>query len=301
MDRKHGLLLVFATAIISGFSIFINKFSLAAIDSSVFTFIKNVVVALFLFGIILFAKKFNSLKQLHKNNWLQLILIGLIGGSIPFLLFFKGLSLTSAASGAFIHKTLFIYASIFALVFLNEKINFKFYIGALLLLIGNLLLLKINSFSFGLGESLILLATLFWAGENVLSKYVLKDVSGNIVAFGRMFFGSLFILMFLAFTNKLPIIATLPSSALLWIIITSSLLLLFVTTYYNGLKYVKVSTATSILLLGSPITTLLSFSFLDAPLALGQFVGIVLLGAGTYIIVQFVEFTKAQSHTHSES
>jgi len=104
---KKGLILVLTTAIISGISIFINKYSVSVINPYIFTFLKNAVVALMLSGLILLIKDWKILKFLTKKQWLLLLLIGLIGGSIPFLLFFKGLSLVSAAQGSFIHKTIF--------------------------------------------------------------------------------------------------------------------------------------------------------------------------------------------------
>ena len=290
MNQKQGVLLVLATAVISGFSIFLNTFSVSSIEPSVFTFLKNLVVAVFLASILLLTKETKALKQLSRKQWSQLAAIGFVGGSVPFLLFFNGLAMTSAAMGAFIHKTLFIYVSVFAFFLLKEKLNKKIFAAAFLLLVGNLLLLQVRTFSFGMGELLILVATLFWAFENVLSKHALNELSGNVVAFGRMFFGSLFILVYLAFTDKLFILASLSGSAVLWTLFTSVLLLLFVITYYNGLKWVKVSTAASILLLGSPVTTLLSFAFGDASVAAPQVVGILLILAGVALAVFFVEF-----------
>ncbi|MFH1376228.1 MAG: DMT family transporter [Candidatus Woesearchaeota archaeon] len=292
MNKKKGVLLVLGTAIISGIAIFINKFSLATIDSSVFTFLKGVIVSVFLLSILLAAREFKTIKTITKKQWVLLVLIGLIGGSIPFLLFFKGLALTSAASAAFMHKTLFIYASLFAVVFLKEKINKKIFLAAILLLVGNLLLLQLSSFTFGVGELLVLSAAILWAGENVLSKHTLKKLSGNIVAFGRMFFGSLFILTFLIMTNKAALIPQIPLQGFLWTIITSIVLLLFVTTYYNGLKHIKVSVATSILLLGSPITMLLSSLFLSATLAITQLIGISLIALGIIATVLYIELPK---------
>jgi len=295
MNQKKGVLLVLATAAISGFSIFINKFSVSEIEPSVFTFLKNIAVAVFLFSVLLLAKEWPSLKNISGKQWAQLTAIGLVGGSVPFLLFFNGLALTSAAMGSFIHKTLFIYASVFAFFLLKEKINWKISLAAGLLLAGNLFLLNLKAFTFGKGEALIFIAALLWGFENVLSKHALKELSGNVVAFGRMFFGSLFILLYLAFTGKLGIISTLSSANILWVLLTSVLLLLFVTTYYNGLKWIKVSTATSILLLGSPITALLSFAFSDASIGLEQAVGIFLILAGVLLAIFFVEFADKRN------
>lgn len=55
MNNK-GLLLVFATAIISGFSIFLNKYSVSVINPYIFTFLKNTTVVLMLSGLIFFLK-----------------------------------------------------------------------------------------------------------------------------------------------------------------------------------------------------------------------------------------------------
>ena len=258
INKKKGLLLVLFTAVISGFSIFINSFAVKGLDSSVFTFSKNVIVALFLLSILFFFGQLKELKGLNAKQWSNLALMGLIGGSIPFLLFFKGLQITTGQTSAFIHKTIFIYVAIFAVIFLKERLTYKHLIAASLLMAGNFLLI-LPDFNFSKGHLLILLATVFWAAENVLAKKVLKELNGNIVAFGRMFFGSLFILLFLALTQKLPLIAFMSQQQYLWIIVTSLFLLLYVFTYYNGLKQIEVTTAACILSLGSVITALLNF------------------------------------------
>ena len=283
INKKNGLLLVFITAIISGFSIFINSFAVKGFDSSVFTFSKNIVVALLLFSVLLFFGQLQELKKLSAKQWGQLALIGLIGGSIPFLLFFKGLQLTTGQTSAFIHKTFFIYVTVFAVIFLKEKLTYKHLIGASILLAGNFLLI-LPDFNFSRGHLLIFSATIFWAAENALAKQALKELSGNIVAFGRMFFGSLFILIFLAFTKKLPLITSMSQQQYLWIIITSVFLLFYVFTYYNGLKYIEVTTATYILSLGSVITTVLTY-FNGAPISIMGSVGMLLITLGIISIL----------------
>jgi len=256
--HKKGLILVFSTAVISGFSIFLNKYGVSVINPYIFTFLKNVAVALILSGFIFLIKDWKLFFNLTKKQWLQLLLIGLVGGSIPFLLFFKGLSLTSAAQGAFIHKTMFVYAAVLAVIFLKEKISKEFLIGALFLLLGSLISLKVLPISFGRGDLLIFGATIFWAFENLISKYALKELEGKIVAWGRMFFGSLFILVYLVFTSQIGLIVNLGAEQIIWTFITSALLFGYVFTWYSGLKYVPLSTATAILIFGSLITTFLS-------------------------------------------
>ena len=58
-------------------------------------------------------------------------------------------------------------------------------------------------------------------------------------------------------------------------------------TWYNGLKYVNVSVAVPVLLLGSVITTLLKFAFSGAVVTAGQAIGMVSILAGVVIIVGY--------------
>jgi len=101
---KKGYFLVLSTAIISGFAIFINQFGVKVLDPNIFTWLKNLIVALLLTGLLLVLKDWQLLKKLNKKQWFLLVAIGLIGVSIPFLLFFKGLSLTATFHGAFLHN-----------------------------------------------------------------------------------------------------------------------------------------------------------------------------------------------------
>ena len=257
---RKGYFLVLLTAIISGFAIFINKFGVGVFKSSeIYTFLRVALVSLIL-GLILVISDFKKIKNLKKREWIFLALIGLLGGCIPFLLFFKGLKITSSAEGSFIHKTMFLWVAILAIFFLKEKIDQKFLFGALILLFANALLLKKFSFVFDKGDFLILIATIFWAIENILSKYLLSNsnLDGKTVAFGRMFFGAIFILIYLILTNQTSQIFVLNLRQIIWVLITGIILLFYVLTWYSGLKFIPVSKATAILLLGSPITTLLN-------------------------------------------
>ena len=111
----------------------------------------------------------------------------------------------------------------------------------------------------GYGELLVLSATLFWAVENIISKYALRELPGRVVAWGRMFFGCLFIFIFLLFTGNVSLLGQLNLIQFGWVMLTAVILFAYVMTWYSGLRDVPVSKATVILLLGSPITTLLSF------------------------------------------
>ena len=256
---RKGVLFALAAAFISGFSIYINKFAVMEMkDPFIFTTVKNLAVALLLFAILILPKALPELRRLSQKQWLALGVIGCVGGSVPFLLFFYGLSLGTAVGAAFIHKTLFIWVAILAVFFLGERLG-KFHIAALLTLVGgNILLLSWpSSWLIGRGELMIFIATLLWAVEMVIAKKVMGKVSSNVAAFGRMFFGAVVMLSYLAVTGKLGAIASLSGQQIGWVALTSLLLFGYVSCYYTGLKYAPASLVASILVLGSVITSLL--------------------------------------------
>ncbi len=298
MSERKGLMLVMLAAVVSGVSIFANSFAVRGFNPFMFTFLKNAVVAVLLFSLIVLLKDLNEIKALSKKQVGKLAAIGLVGGAIPFLLFFYALKLTTAINAGFLHKTLFIWATVFALVFLREKVSKHWIAGAAMLLAGNFLLFNIAAFGFP--EMLVLAATILWAAENVLSKHVLSELSGKTVAFGRMAFGSIFILTFLVATNQLGSAFTLSVPQMQWALIASGLLVAFVFTYYSGLKHLPVHKAASVLLLAQPITALLSFAFLGKEVAPTQVFGLLLIVGGVFLAVGFgyvLQGTKVKGHS----
>jgi len=281
-----GVYLVLMTAVVSGFSIFLNSYAVKGFDSSVFTFSKNLVVALLLTAVILGMSQWKTLLRITKKQWEQLALIGFIGGSVPFLLFFKGLQLSTASTASFIHKLLFVFVAVFALFMLREKMTKPLLAGAAFLMVGTYVMIK-PQFEMNVGTALILGATVLWAIEQTYAKKVLKELSGTVVAWGRMFFGAVFMMPFLLFTGKLSLVTSMTQSQWLWILLTSALLFLYVFTFYNGLKEVKVTTAACILSLGAPITALLSWIVQGKTILIGDAVGMLLILTGVLTVILF--------------
>ena len=262
---RKGAYLALVVAFISGFSVYINKFAVDSVsDSFLFTATKNIAVSLLLFAFLILPRALPELRGLSGRQWITLGAIGCIGGSIPFLLFFHGLSLGTAVSAAFIHKTLFLWVAILATIFLGERLG-KIHIAALGVLVGgNILLLGWpGSWLFGEGELMVLLATLLWAIEAIIAKKVMSGVSPNVAAFGRMFFGAVVMLVYLALAGKMGTMVNLSVEQVGWIALTSLFLFGYVSCYYSGLKYAPASIVASILVLGSVITSLL-YAIFDA-------------------------------------
>lgn len=298
MPKKH-LLLILSTAVISGFSIFLNSFSVQLTNPTQYTFARNLFVILIISSLLLFAGVKDQFSKLTKQQWLYLILVGLLGGSIAFVLFFEGLARTSGATGSFIHKTLFVWVAFLAPLFLREKVKKIFFIPAVALLFGNFLLLKVNFNDLTWAHLLILSATILWSAENILSKHLLnRQISPLTVIWSRMTFGAGFIFIYLLMTSNLPLIADFSPSILIWIAISGLMLCGYMLTWYYGLSRVPVTLASIILLLGSPITTLLSVIFKGQTLIAEQILGMLIILVGVvfavYLFVDVVKKVKSE-------
>ncbi|PIS41262.1 MAG: hypothetical protein COT25_04070 [Candidatus Kerfeldbacteria bacterium CG08_land_8_20_14_0_20_42_7] len=302
--QKMGILLALGTATISGFSTFFAKIAVTSVKNPVlFTTLKNSIVGLLLIGILLFWKKLPELKSISRADWIKLILIGIIGGSVPFILFFTGLTLTTAISAGFIHKMLFIWVALLAIPFLKERLSWIQGAAILLLVGGNIAILGTHSLSFGKGELLILLATIFWAVENIIAKKALTNLSSSVVAGARMVFGSIILLGVVVLQGNFHLVSNLSGTQWLWTLIPSVLLLGYVLTWYAALKRAPATIVASLLVPASLITNLLSLAFQGSPMTAAQYMGGALFAIAVGLIVwqgiKQHDRTYAPGHNHT--
>ncbi|MDE1798577.1 MAG: DMT family transporter, partial [Candidatus Micrarchaeota archaeon] len=120
-DIDKGKLLVLATAISSGIAVFYNAYAVQNADPLVFTALKNTLTALMLVALAAFAGQWKEFVALKAGQWMRLLAIAVIGGSIPFALFFWGLSQTDPSSGSFIYRFLFFASAALAAWALKER------------------------------------------------------------------------------------------------------------------------------------------------------------------------------------
>lgn len=261
---KKGIYLAFLTALISGVSNFVNKIAVDVIKPPlVFTAEKNAFVGLLIIGLLIATWKWQKIKKLNRKQIIYLLLIGVIGGSVPFYLFFTGLSQIPAINGAIINKTLIIWVAILAIPFLKERVSPLLMIAVAFRFYANLLIGGLTKFQFSQGELFVLLATMLWAIEYVLAKKILPDVDPDIVTAARMGFGSLILLGAAAVVAPTALVKGLMLSPnqWFWMIIPVLLLLGYVTTWYRALKFAPVTVVASVLVSATLITNVLSAIF----------------------------------------
>lgn len=278
-----GLLLVIGTALLSGVSNLVNAVAMKGVNADAFVTLRNALVALLLVPLVLLARPAERLR-LRPFDWARLATIGLIGGAIPFVLFFRGIQLATAEGGtttaSFLYRMLFLPAAVFAVIFLRERLSARLLLAAVLLLVGNVLLMSFVTPIWTDGAGFVLAATILWAGEYTLSKRTLRDLPSGTVALGRMGFGAIFLAVYVGLSGQTEALFAFRGDNLQWIALSTILLLGFVVTWYAGLKVVDLSVATAVLILGYPVTWVFNLALGRESFGLPQAAGatVVVLG-----------------------
>jgi len=283
-NQNKGILFALLTATISGISIFYSKIAVIKIDSLVLTTSRNLWVGILFVLLFIIRNKINELASLRVKELYKLVLVGLIGGALPFYLFFTGLQFTHSLTANFIHKTLFVWVSILAAIFLKEKFNIKYLVSFALIFNANLLLAP-KSFYFGKGEIMILAATLLWSIENIIAKKTLENVSSELVGLARMGIGSLVLLGLSLYNGKAQVFLSLNVSQIKTILIGGTLLLFYVYCWFKALKYAPVSLVTMILTFSLVVGNLLNGSFSVSKLSNIDIYSSIILSAATIILL----------------
>ena len=252
-----GIALALATAIISGFSVYLNgQFVKRFDDPTLLAAVRNGLVGLALVAVAIGAGAIPAIRRLTRREQLGLLAIGVIGGGVPFALFFEGLALSSSPAAAVIHKTLFLWVAVLAVPFLGERLGALPIAALSLLLAGTIMLAPAGTIGTGRGELMILAATWFWAVEVVVARWLLRGtVPASLAAAARMTIGSLTLFAVAVTTGGLGGVAAYGTDQWSAIAITSVLLAGYVLTWYGALQRAPATTVASVLVIGAVVTT----------------------------------------------
>jgi drug/metabolite transporter (DMT)-like permease len=277
--RSTGIALAFVTACISGVSIWVNSHAVTHFgDATVYTTAKNAVAGLLLVALALSATGGRRARARMPRRSTAFVAVALIGGSVPFVLFFEGLARAQATQASFIQKTLVVWVALLAVPLLRERLGpahvaaIAFVIAGQAALVGDA-----GTITFGTGEAMILAATLLWAVEVVLVKQLLADIDARTLGAARMGLGTLILLGWLAATGRLDDVVRLGGDQWVWVLLTGLLLTGYVATWYAALARAQAVDVTAVLVFGAVVTAWLAHTFDGATF---DVTGVALVTAG---------------------
>lgn len=285
--RAGGIALAFATAVVSGISVYLNGRAVRHFgDATVYTTAKNLVAGVLLVAIALLARPPRAAAAATvrptRRQWLAMFGVGVVGGSVPFVLFFEGLARAEATQASFIQKTLVIWVAFLAVPLLRERFGRPHLLAVCLLIAGQAWLVgHTGTIAFGSGEAMILAATLLWAVEVVYVKKLVGPLPPRLLAAARMGIGTALLLIWVAVSGRMGTLTSLDAEQWRWILLTGVLLAAYVATWYAALARAQAVDVTAVLVFGAAITAVLSGAVDGAAVSAA---GVALVFLGTAIV-----------------
>ncbi|HSK27571.1 MAG TPA: DMT family transporter [Jiangellales bacterium] len=291
--RRTGLLLALVTAGISGVAVFLNGYGVKAFgDAAVYTTAKNVVAAAVLGAVVVLGGIRGSrtsagsrlTRPTRARQWLGLTAVGVVGGSIPFLLFFEGLARASSTQAAFLHKTLVLWVAVLAVAVLGERLSVWHWLAIGLLVLAQAGLGGGATTLVGSGEAMVLAATLLWSVEVVVAKRLLGELSSWTLAVARMGLGSTLLVGWLLVSGQAAPLLAMTGSQWAWVLLTGAVLAGYVGTWFAALARAQAVDVTAVLVLGALVTAGLAAAVQGQPLT-PQLGWLLLLAGGAGLVV----------------
>jgi len=249
-------------------------------------FLEHAIAFVIMIPFLFYERK--KLGRITKQGYFYFFLVALFGGALGTLAITKGLFYVNFAhisAVILMQKLQPIFAIFLAWLILKEKLPKKFFIYAVLALIGAYAIAfpeLIPNFNTGdkttVAAMFGLLAALCWGASTVFSKGALKNTNFRIGTYLRFGFTSLIVLIIMLSTGGQTVIPEITGtqwSYLFIIIFSSGGVAMFL--YYFGLKHTKASVST-IAELGLPLSAVVFDYFIHGKLMNAtQFIGAAIL------------------------
>jgi drug/metabolite transporter (DMT)-like permease len=295
--RISGVAVAGVTAVISGFSVFINSYGVHAIHQpAVYTTAKNLVAAA---ALVLWAMM-TGLREPRPQplsdpppnrpgrwqNSLALAYVAVVGGGVAFIFFFDGLAEMSAVPAAFLHDTLVVWVAILAVPILRERLSGWNVIAVAVLIVGQCTAGGgIGHLVGSRGELLVLAATVMWSIEVVVARRLLFTVAPPTLAVVRMGGGASVLLVYLSLSGRLSALINLTPHQVSWALLTGIALAGYVATWMVALARARAVDVTSVLVGGAVITAVLNALAGHNPTGTAA-IGLALIAGGSALAIR---------------
>jgi drug/metabolite transporter (DMT)-like permease len=233
----------------------------------------------------------------------RLVLVGALGSSAAYLLFFEGARRTSAIDAVLCLQIESAYALVLARIFLGHPITLRRLGAVLLLVAGIALAVGATGLETSLGVGLLLLTPLCWQVSHLVVLRGLRDVSPQVLTAARYVFGgALLVGVWLARGGALPERAALV--ALLPVLALQGVVLSFLGTmlWYETITRLDLARSTAIVVPSIPLLSIgASFLLLGEVATARQWAGLALIAGGVLAFVTSPHPREARERIPSPS
>lgn len=131
------------SAFFAALTAILAKIGIKGVDSNLATAIRSFIILLLAWGIVYFQGGVEKLSLLTRTNLIFLVLSGVATG-LSWIFYFRALQLGQVSQVAPVDKLSVAVAIMLSVVFLGEKLTWYTGIGALLIIVGTLVLSQAN-------------------------------------------------------------------------------------------------------------------------------------------------------------
>ena len=280
-------------AVVSGFSVWLNGQVVSRVDvfgdPGTYTTAKNLVAGAVVVLVAVVATSARSAGGLRRpagpQQWWGLAAVAVVGGAVPFLLFFEGLARSGAPADAqLVHKAgLLAFVVVLAPLVLRERLGWFQLAGVGLVMAGYWILSgDVGSLGLGAGLLLVLAASLCWATETVIDRWLLGGVTPVTVAVARLGAGSLVLLGIGLANGDTARLADLGATGWGWAALTGVVLAGYALLWLYGLANATAVDVTAVLTVAAPITAVIKVVVDGTPVPSPA--GLVVVAAGAVLV-----------------
>jgi bacterial/archaeal transporter family protein len=279
----------FGSAVFAGLTAILAKLGIRKVDSSLATAVRTVVVLIFSCLMVIIVGSQGTIGNLDNKTWLFLVLSGIATGA-SWLCYFKAIQLGDVNKVSPIDKSSVILTMILAIIFLNEAVTVSKIAGLVTIGVGTYLMIQKQQAG---GKSVVsrqwfiyaALSAVFASLTSILAKVGIQGVESNLGTAIRTVVVLVMAWFVVFIVNKQGELRQIDKKSWMFICLSGIATGASWLCFYRALQSGPASIVVPVDKLSIAFTVAFSFFFLKEKLIVKSFIGLVLIVAGTLVLL----------------
>ena len=282
------ILYAFGSAFFAGITAILAKIGIKNTDSNLATAIRTIIILIFSWLMVFIVGSFNTITSLSSKTIIFLIFSGLATG-LSWLCYFKALQLGNVNKVTPVDKSSTILTMILALIFLEEKITILKIIAIVLIGIGTYFMIEKKEDNKQVKDNKWLIfalgSAIFASLTSILGKIGIEGVESNLGTAIRTIVVFIMAWIVVFITKKQGEIKNIDKTSWKFLIFSGLTTGLSWLCYYKALQQGEASIVVPIDKLSIVITIGFAYFILKEKLTKKSLIGLILIVAGTLILL----------------
>lgn len=283
-SERQGELLIICEVLVYAFFPIVVNYTTKLMPPILFAGVSTIMAGVALFTYILIKKQLPKLKNIQALKYILAVTLFVI--IIPSILIFTGTSKTSGINTTILLQTEILFAFLICGVFVGEKITPQRIGGAIIVVIGAIAILYNGTLQINRGDLLIVAGAFFFPIGSIYGKKALKLTTPAVILLVRSFLGGMIlVLISLLFENYQVSFSGYVVDNFKFILLNGAFICgLARLLWYEGLKHLDISKATSLAMSYPAFSLFYAYVFLKEIPTIFQGIGFIIIFCGIFIL-----------------